>query len=388
MHCRTALTAVLITTLLCSSANSGEALLELEAGGHAYVGRSLRHNQNVCWLLAPDGRLHGVPIDAVTSFRKVSDTFRPIARSALRSQLREELGREYDVTTRSKFVIAAPDGTAEPYAELLDRVYRSFVRFFSRRSLRLSEPEVPLVVIVFPDVNQFADYCRRDNVAYSSTMLGYYQPDTNRVALYDPGDGLTLRPSPEASAAALLPLEDGSPPVADLTRNRFATIRAGLRDTLVHEATHQLAFNTGLHTRIGENPRWVVEGLALIFEQQVPATSRSPRTSDVNENFYVWFNTRVRPDWKPGTLRQFLASDRPFAGDNVLDTYSIAWALTYYLSSRRSADYATFLNTIRARDVSGSYAAEDRLSDFQDCFGDDIDWLEVEMLRYIDALEG
>lgn len=388
MPCRTALTALVLTTLLCASANSGDALLEVEAGGQTYVGRSLRHNQEVCWLLAPDGRLHGVAINAVTSFRKLSDSFRPISPSALRSQLREELGREYEVTSRSKFVIAARDGTAEPYAELLDRVYRSFVRYCSRRSLRLTEPEVPLVVIVYADVNQFIARCRQDEVGYDSTLRGYYHPDTNQVALYDPGDGLTLRTSGESGGATLFSLEHEVRPTVGVTRNGFARIQAGLRDTLVHEATHQLAFNMGLHSRVAENPRWVVEGLALMFEQQVPPESRAARTSDVNEDFYIWFNTRVRPDWKPGTLREFLASDRSFGGANVVDTYSIAWALTYYLCHRRSADYAAYLNTIRGRDAFEGYTAENRLSDFQDRFGNDIDWLEVQLLRYIDGLEG
>ena len=36
--------------------------------------------------------------------------------------------------------------------------------------------------------------------------------------------------------------------------------------TIVHEATHQLAYNTGLQTRYAGNPMWVSEGIAVYFE--------------------------------------------------------------------------------------------------------------------------
>ena len=36
--------------------------------------------------------------------------------------------------------------------------------------------------------------------------------------------------------------------------------------TVVHEATHQMAFNCGLHTRYADIPVWVSEGIAMYFE--------------------------------------------------------------------------------------------------------------------------
>ena len=44
-------------------------------------------------------------------------------------------------------------------------------------------------------------------------------------------------------------------------RVRFdGTSRGTLHSTIVHETTHQVAFNTGLHSRIGQTPKWVIEG--------------------------------------------------------------------------------------------------------------------------------
>ena len=36
--------------------------------------------------------------------------------------------------------------------------------------------------------------------------------------------------------------------------------------TILHEACHQIAFNTGLQTRLGDYPLWVSEGIATFFE--------------------------------------------------------------------------------------------------------------------------
>ena len=36
--------------------------------------------------------------------------------------------------------------------------------------------------------------------------------------------------------------------------------------TIIHEVTHQVAFNCGVHTRFNDVPRWVSEGLATMFE--------------------------------------------------------------------------------------------------------------------------
>ena len=46
--------------------------------------------------------------------------------------------------------------------------------------------------------------------------------------------------------------------------------------TIVHEATHQLAYNSGLQTRYAGNPFWVSEGIAA-FRTPGPAQSRGWR---------------------------------------------------------------------------------------------------------------
>ena len=77
--------------------------------------------------------------------------------------------------------------------------------------------------------------------------LGHYDPTTNRVFLFD------------------------------------ATKDAGYdwsenADTIIHEATHQTAYNVGVHKRFIAAPRWVVEGLATMFEARGVWNAQYDRT--------------------------------------------------------------------------------------------------------------
>ena len=80
--------------------------------------------------------------------------------------------------------------------------------------------------------------------------------------------------------------------------------------TIIHEATHQIAFNCGLQTRFADIPVWVSEGLAVYFETpdlQSPKGWRNigavnqPRLDRFRE-----YLTR-RP---PGSLASLLADDK------------------------------------------------------------------------------
>jgi hypothetical protein len=203
--------------------------VELTVDGQTHQGKSLAHNGSVCWLALRDGSLREIRLADVAECRKVSEDFRPAGSLEIRDMLRRTYGQRYEIVTRGQYVVCAPSGRAREYADLLDQVFRSVHGYFSRRGFQLPRLEYPLVVIIAPDFEQFAAYAREEGVRASPLMHGYYHALTNRIALY------------EGNSDAV-------------------------RETLVHEAVHQLAFNYGLHTRTGQNPRWVVEGLATMLE--------------------------------------------------------------------------------------------------------------------------
>jgi hypothetical protein len=379
-------------------------LLELKVGQNVHVGKSVVHNDQVCWLAADDGRLTEVVLKDVTSYRRLDTPFRSLTVVEARGRLAREFGAGFEIATAGPYAVAGPPGKAPFYANLLDGVHRAYTGYFSRRSFRLPKPEYPLLAVVFPDRTAFARYCRADGVTPSAGLRGYYHPGSNRFALFDAGDALSLQRRTEfipftplghselSSEAQVFARElNGMNSV--LRWGPFApgsngTIEADLKNTLVHEATHQLAFNTGLHSRIGESPRWIVEGLAMLLEhdaQRLDAREGAVRDR-INPERMRWLQVFHRERRKPRSLESFIASDEPFRRAS-LDAYSEAWALTFYLAERRSADLAAYLRVVQMRDPLQPYSTADRLADFQRAFGKDVAWLEVQFLRFIDELQ-
>ncbi len=382
MPLRATLLAALLVLTAARGAFGGKPTLELVVADRPHVGMCLARDDHACWLQSADGRFTRIALKDVTSFRKVSPSFRSLTVMEAREQLGRELGRGFEVAAAGQYVVAAPPGRARAYADLLDGVERSFTTFFSRRDFDLARMEFPLLAIVFPDASTFARYCADDGMRYVPGLKGYYNPLTNRIALFDSDDSLTRN-----DASAEEPDLAAAQAALDTPLLNVATIQADLRDTLVHEATHQLAFNTGLHPRLGENPRWVVEGLAMIFERQVGNSSAGrfgSETARINDERHQWFMQRARS--RLISVEELVTGDRAFSSA-TLDAYSEAWALTFYLSERRSADFADYLQTIRARDPMSTYSPEERLADFQKCFGQDVAWLQVQWLRFMDELQ-
>src|SRR5690349_23883131 len=92
----------------------------------------------------------------------------------------------------------------------------------------------------------------RGGAAVAAETFGYYSARTNRVALYDLSADETAGPLGDAASR-------------DEVTRRLSKFPSSVA-TVVHEAVHQLAFNTGLQVRYADNPMWVSEGLAMYFE--------------------------------------------------------------------------------------------------------------------------
>lgn len=383
--------AVAVLWLQPGVAVAGKPLLELKVGSDVYVGRAVARNEETCWLQSADGRLTRLPLERVTEFRKVSPQFRGFSVTEAREQLSREWRTGFEVAAAGSYVVAAPPGKARAYAALLDEVHRSFATFFSRRDFKLTQPEFPLVAIIFPSEAAFAEYCESDGMSYAPGLRGYYNPDTNRIAFFEEQESVSWHPLelPFDRTLAVFNVSDRqvNRPSAGIELPEVAAVTtgAGFRDTLVHEATHQLAFNMSLHTRIGDNPRWVVEGLAMIFERNATGSGErhGKERQRVNEERYEWFMQRTRGNVLP--IKDLIAADRPF-GTATLDAYAESWALAFYLSERRGADYTAYLRRIQEHDPLVDYTPDERVADFQKAFGDDLDWLQVEWLRFMDGL--
>lgn len=351
------------------------AFLELSVKNERLRGKLVAMDDSKAWLMTREGRLHELEVKDIKGLQKISPRFQPMSSVEVRGGLRREFGKGFEVASSEHYLVCAPHEKAKEYAALFESIYRSFHGYFSVRGFRMAEPEFPLVAIVFPDQKSFDEYCQKDGFRAFPGLMGYYLRTSNRVALFDSGS---------AQTASLHEDHPGSTVFVN------ATIEGSLADTIVHEATHQVAFNTGLHSRVGVNPKWVVEGLATVFESpgiRESSSSRGKAFDRINKERYLWFGNYAKTRRKPKSLGTFLSSDKPFE-TTPLDAYAEAWALSFFLIETRPSNYARYLKAIASRDPLKEYPEEERLDDFKKAFGKDLSLLEADFLRFISRLEG
>ncbi|HUY36285.1 MAG TPA: DUF1570 domain-containing protein [Pirellulales bacterium] len=340
-----------------AAAEAGRGTLDLVLRGTHIEGAPLVWSERQVEFLDRDGRLWSFAPQEAKQVRRISPSFRGYSAAELRSRLSGELGKSFEISGTGHYLVAHAPGQKDYWSRRFEDLYRSFVHYFSVRGFRLSEPEFPLVAIVFRNQRDFLRYAERDGAKMSSQVLGYYSPASNRVSLFDIGGG-------NASAG-------------DWHANA---------DTIIHEATHQTAFNTGVHTRFGVTPRWLAEGLGTMFEAKGVwnSTQHSSRGDRLNRGRLARFKNYVsrRP---AGSLPEFVSSDRIFGTDPDA-AYAEAWALSFFLVETRPRQYSQLLARTAGRPAFRAYPAAERLADFSAVFGKDLRLLEAHYLKFMEEI--
>jgi len=334
---------------------SGRVLVEAADGG--------------MMLQTADGAIVTIPAEQLLEREKLPEEFRPLTAQEIGPRLLREFGERFEITETKHYVICSDAG--EIYARwcggLLERLHGGFENYWSRRDLDLQEAEFPLVAIVFARQQDFAAYAVADAGPEMTEAKGYYSLKTNRVVLYDHAAS-RKQPPPRS--------------VADLNR-RMAQVPFNTA-TVVHEATHQIAYNCGLHTRYADNPLWFTEGMAMFFETPDLRSRSGWRTIGQRNPFrYPSFAQRLRRQ-NSIPLRDLISSDALLLdAEQAEDAYAASWALTYFLLKTKSKEYATYLQGLAAKRPLRYGTAEERLAEFQAAFGDDLTSLEQDWLRFM-----
>lgn len=388
------LTLVYLASLwlfLVSAAQAGDAprLIEVSDSRQAYSGRLLAKNDESAWIMNEFGGVLQLNVRKLTGFRVVSEHFRTATAVEFHQKLRLEMPEDYEIAESTRFIAIAPAGKASAYASFLDKIYRDVAHFYLARGIRISEPAVPLVVLIFGDQYEFRAYCERDNTRWSDDLRGYYSLPTNRVALFDDRLG-EISGAEEIGFGKQTSIVTGQP---SNTSRQLSGVSARTMDTLIHEVVHQIGFNTGVHSRFGRTPQWLVEGLAMHMESPVARSPRASRGADktelVNVERLEWFRREYAERRSAGDIASLVASDELF-NSNPFDAYSLSWALACFLGSSAGGDrahqFTEYLDLLKTRDGMDAYPASERLSDFRQCFGD-VAKFEVEFLRFVEELE-
>ena len=362
-------------------------LLELQDATATYTGRIVTKNETHCYLLSPFGEMVCLKTSDLVAFRVIADEFRPASQAEFRRKLQDEFQTGYTVETSAHYVVVGRKGRTRIYCNLFENIYRQIVSFYSIRGFRPTDPETALVAIVFGTQQEFADYCSKDGVEWSKDLRGYYSLRSNRVVLYDDPEMLK---SATATAANSGRGGMGTPAgnIADSARSKeFSSVAGETASIIVHETTHQVGFNIGIHSRISETPAWLIEGLATVLEAPGIRGRSKSSANRTNPSRLAWFSTDYSQRRQPGDLAKLIASDEMFQ-TQPLDAYSTAWAFSYFLSENpaRARLFARYLKKVSEREPMTPYPPEERLKDLKSVMGD-ISRLEVDFLRAADEWE-
>lgn len=317
-------------------------------------------------LLDRGGRLWPITADRLIERETTDEIFKPYTQDEMAAALQEELGEGFIVVKARHYVLCSE--ASREYAQwaglLFERLMNAFEILWDRKPLEVSEPRFPLCAIILKDKGRYQEYAVRESGTEILGALGYYSTLTNRMVMYDLTGGQTPRNIVELNRRLL-----GQ--IANVT-------------TIVHEATHQVAFNTGMHTRLAPNPFWLVEGMAMFFETPDLKSRNGWRTvGALNTSRLRDYKEYLRLRHKPGSLRDMIASDEKFHdAETALDAYSEAWALTYYLIWTQRDDYARYLHAISQKEMLSEQSAEERVAEFEEHFGE-IAEVERSMVRYL-----
>ena len=318
-------------------------------------------------LLSRGGQLLPVEAPQLITREPTGKPFQPHTPAEMTRQLQAEFGPGFEIITTKRYLICSNAG--RPYSEwcgaLFERLYFAFDNYWRQRGIALSVPEFPLVAIIFRDQRQFLTYGVETTGETLQGVTGFYDIRSNRMTMYDLTAG--------ASATDLMARIQAAP--AQIS-------------TIVHEASHQVSFNTGLQVRLADNPIWLSEGLAMFFETPDLSSKTGWKTvGAVNELRLRPFRQQLAAGRPKNLLLSLIATDDRFrdpaeAGRAYADT----WALNYFLIKMRPKQYVAYLKTIGSKAPLEWDDPQARVAEFKQAFGDDLDKLETDWLNYLNKL--
>ena len=318
-----------------------------------------------------DGQLHIFTADEIVDLKETSDELTPLNHEELGESLLAELPDGFKILQTDNYVIAYQ--TRSDFAEWIGDLYEKrlideFKKFAKGLKYKLVDSRFPMAIVVFGSRPEYDRYVIRELGVEPGTMIAHYSQMTNRVALYDLTFDLGV-PEKERMLKEVLKQRAAIPMVA----------------TIIHEGTHQLMFNRGMQTRLGDVPLWLNEGMANWFETPDLRNGkgwRRPGKVNVDRLFQFKKYLKARPS---NSLQTLIETDDRCRGEGALDAYAESWALMHFLLKRRKKDFRSYLQAVSGKSPGAPVDAETRLAEFIQHFGD-LKKLDKAFLKYVQTL--
>ncbi len=339
---------------------SGRILVEAQDGGLL-----LETPEQIIWTIMPE---------EIVSRRSDDASFELADRKQLTALTLRDLPPGFNVHNTAHYVICY--NTSKAYAQwcgaLYERLHRAFLNFWKGHGIELTA-NGPLVAVVFRDKAGYSAYSQPELGEATNSIIGYYSLKSNRIVSYDltgleqlraPGD----RTGTMAHISQMLRRPQAERTVA----------------TIIHEATHQIAFNSGLQRRFADNPLWLSEGLAIYFESPDLKSRKGWRRIGAVNQFRLRQMRSYLQKRPAGSLTSLIVDDQRFRDSRLAHhAYAESWSLCYHLIRTRPQEFKAYLEKIGQKPPLEPTDPEARLAEFKAAFGDDIGLLDKEFVKAI-----
>jgi hypothetical protein len=335
----------------------GRIVVEAVDGGVLFETRD-----SALWIIQPEQQVERSKDDV---------PYAPLPRSELAASILKELPPGFETYETKHYLICF--NTSRDYAKwcgsLFERLYAGFTNYWNHHGFAPTEPEHPLVAVVFADRASYARYARTELNDAVDSIIGYYSLRSNRMTMYDlTGTAGTSAGRSTAQISRTLAQPDAAKTVA----------------TIVHEATHQIAFNCGMHQRFADIPLWLSEGMAVYFETPDLKEDKGWGTiGEVNRARLYAFALYAQRRPADSLLSLLRENTRMQNSQTAVDAYAEAWALNYFLINARADQYKAYILKLAEKKPLVSISPEERLAEFRATFGDDLGQLDREFINYI-----
>ena len=309
--------------------------------GKIQTGIALADYAHELVVMGRDGWIYSIdPRQKSSQINRIDEPYQPASVVEMRNGLRNEFGPSFEVVTTKNFLVVQPKGRGDRWPQLFESSHRAFNDFMKKRGVNVRQGRFPMVAIVFPD--QAAMYAEFKRLKIDATRVaGLYAGESNRVMTHDGGSS------------------------------------ASIAETVRHEASHQSAFNSGVHSRVNDTPRWITEGVGQMFEPESMMTAGSASVRDrVNRDSLQFINRTYTDRHDTGftdAMMSLVSDNSMFMDDSKIEeAYAVSWAMMFYLSERKPKSFARLLNHTASRPPFQEYSRKDRVKDFERIVGVDI----------------
>ncbi len=335
-------------------------------------------------LEGDDGILWTIQPREIKSRVELKEPFKPLTAEQLGKRMLATLPAGFRVHTTPHYVVCY--NTSRTYAQwtssLLERLLKAFINYWEKEGLEVHEPEFPLPVLVFANRQMYDAASREDLPGGTGNIIGFYSLRSNCVSMFDLTGTEAVR---DAAGSRSAGTRRGS--IHELNQMLSQPGAIPLVTTIVHEATHQIAFNCGLQSRFADIPLWQCEGMAAYFEAPDLSNSRTWRgIGRVNYPRLERFQRNLS-NWNNKTFEQLISDDDRLRNpQSAVDAYADAWALNYFLIKYRTKEYANYLQMLSKKPQLAADDPTIRVREFRDHFGD-LRRLEEDFLKQMSRIK-